>query len=268
MKHLKQCSFCGKKVYKLANPSRGLCANCYYRERRNGSLEYVRKERQPCTVEGCVTLQVAKGYCDKHYRRFVREGTPVSERAENWGHSHGHPLYDRWRWIKQRRNAAMDEGWRDDFWTFVADVGAAPTPRHRLSRIDDALPIGPKNFEWREPKTDIVLVDKRAHADYMRAYRIREPRRFQNIALKKHYGITVEDYERMLAEQGGTCAICRRPERVHSKRKGAVRGLAVDHCHNSKRVRGLLCTHCNAILGQAQDSIDVLRAAIAYLKKN
>ena len=75
----------------------------------------------------------------------------------------------------------------------------------------------------------------------------------------KHlYGITPEDYEALFKTQHGLCAICKNPP----KRKK----LFVDHCHGSGRVRGLLCDTCNLFLGGAHDNIEVLQAAITYLK--
>lgn len=61
------------------------------------------------------------------------------------------------------------------------------------------------------------------------------------------YGITVEDYDLMLAEQGGVCKICKRPET--SVRNGKVRRMPVDHDHDTGEVRGLLCMLCNSRLG-------------------
>jgi hypothetical protein len=63
----------------------------------------------------------------------------------------------------------------------------------------------------------------------------------------------------MLEAQGGRCAICR------SDKPGGRGRFAVDHCHSSGRVRGLLCVACNAGLGQFRDDPDLLRAAVAYL---
>ena len=76
--------------------------------------------------------------------------------------------------------------------------------------------------------------------------------------LKVHYGITLEDYNRIYTDQGGACAIC-----------GAVtqRALCVDHCHASGNVRGLLCRKCNTGLGCYNDSPDLMLKAIAYLGK-
>lgn len=74
------------------------------------------------------------------------------------------------------------------------------------------------------------------------------------------YGITSEQYAEMLAAQGGRCAICRT-----ESPGGRKKMMSVDHCHSSNKVRGLLCTNCNAGLGHFRDDPDLLRAAVAYL---
>lgn len=78
-----------------------------------------------------------------------------------------------------------------------------------------------------------------------------------NIRLKSLYGITLDEYNTMLSGQAGLCAICKRPP--------AKERLVVDHCHASGRVRGLLCRNCNSGIGKLGDSIETLRAAVAYL---
>lgn len=80
----------------------------------------------------------------------------------------------------------------------------------------------------------------------------------------QNYGISAEEYEALLASQGGLCAICRQPE-VHKTRGGGVKNLSVDHDHETGAVRGLLCVRCNAGLGNFKDRIDILNQAIAYL---
>ena len=62
----------------------------------------------------------------------------------------------------------------------------------------------------------------------------------RNSALRRYYGITIADYNAMLEEQRGCCALCGKP--VGEK-------LAVDHDHTTGRVRGLLCILCNSLLG-------------------
>ena len=78
--------------------------------------------------------------------------------------------------------------------------------------------------------------------------------------LKRNYGITVEQYNEFLRQQGGVCAIC-------SNVCLTGRRLAVDHCHESHEVRGLLCTNCNQGLGKFQDSPELLSGAADYLKR-
>ena len=77
--------------------------------------------------------------------------------------------------------------------------------------------------------------------------------------LMKRYGITQADKDRMEAEQGGKCYICGFPPNK--------RGLFVDHCHKTKRVRGLLCSDCNSGLGFFRDSMVNLMRAVRYLLK-
>jgi len=80
--------------------------------------------------------------------------------------------------------------------------------------------------------------------------------------LKQNYGIDLEDYNEMLNKQNACCAICNTQPIVG-------RGLLhVDHCHDTGKVRGLLCHYCNMSLGGFRDDIKILRAAIKYLKNS
>ncbi len=92
--------------------------------------------------------------------------------------------------------------------------------------------------------------------------------RSKNNDLKKAFGITLERYNEMLEKQNGVCAICgKKDERVHNA-TGRPMNLAVDHCHNSKKVRALLCGPCNTGLGGFNDDVKLLRAAAAYLEQH
>ena len=75
------------------------------------------------------------------------------------------------------------------------------------------------------------------------------------------YGITVDDYNSMFEEQQGCCAIC------STHQSALTRSLAVDHCHETGKVRGLLCISCNVGLGHFKDSLINLNMAISYLNK-
>lgn len=95
-----------------------------------------------------------------------------------------------------------------------------------------------------------------------------EYRRGRAKMLKRQYGITLDDYDRMLADQGGVCAICLLPEtRTMRSDSPQVRALAVDHDHVTGEIRGLLCFCCNTGIGKFGDSPDRLRAAAKYLSK-
>lgn len=77
--------------------------------------------------------------------------------------------------------------------------------------------------------------------------------------LKCRYGLSVEDFTEKEIEQNFCCAIC--------GYKPLTRPLYVDHDHKTNLVRGLICLKCNVILGQCDDSIDILEKAIVYLKR-
>jgi hypothetical protein len=89
----------------------------------------------------------------------------------------------------------------------------------------------------------------------------------RHYGLTSNYGISLTDYSEMYKLQDGRCAICDQPE-TGKDRYGNVRPLAVDHCHDSGKVRGLLCYACNSMLGQAKDRVEVLAAGIEYLTKH
>lgn len=77
----------------------------------------------------------------------------------------------------------------------------------------------------------------------------------------RRYGITVEDYDRMLSSQDGLCGICLAPP-------GQGRRFAVDHDHKTGAVRGLLCTNCNTGIGKLQDSKVLLLRAVEWLRSH
>lgn len=82
--------------------------------------------------------------------------------------------------------------------------------------------------------------------------------------LQRSYGMTTEQYDAMLAAQGGRCAICGATKNKSARR----RYLAVDHDHVTGHTRGLLCDDCNTGIGHLGESIPRLRAAIEYLRKH
>jgi hypothetical protein len=87
----------------------------------------------------------------------------------------------------------------------------------------------------------------------------------KNSNLKK-YGITVDEYESMHDAQNGLCAICKKPE-TKTNQYGKIR-LAVDHCHESGKNRGLLCMNCNRALGLVGEDLKTIQAMYEYIKNN
>lgn len=81
--------------------------------------------------------------------------------------------------------------------------------------------------------------------------------------LRHRYGITLDEVNKIYEDQNGKCAICyiKRP-------KKGVTGLYVDHCHETGRVRGLLCPNCNAAIGKFKEDTKTLKSAIQYLDKH
>lgn len=100
-----------------------------------------------------------------------------------------------------------------------------------------------------------------------RQQRAARPLEAKHKDLMKDFGITLDDYNRMLEEQGGVCAICKQPETIFDRRIGRLRNLAVDHDHTTGQVRKLLCTRCNQGIGNLQESADRLQSAIDYLRQ-
>ena len=78
---------------------------------------------------------------------------------------------------------------------------------------------------------------------------------------EKVLGVTNDEYLRMYTHQKGKCGICRR--RIYSRR---FKNLAVDHCHETGAIRGLLCHYCNTGIGLLRDCPENLRRAIDWVE--
>ena len=101
----------------------------------------------------------------------------------------------------------------------------------------------------------------------MRSYWMANKEKLKDRNLKKYHGIGVDEFNAMMDKQSGLCAICNGPERSRDPKTKQTRNLAVDHCHKTGLVRGLLCTDCNTALGGFKDDTGRLKAAIDYLDR-
>ena len=115
---------------------------------------------------------------------------------------------------------------------------------------------------------------KEEHAEIQRLWRLANPDKEKlsrkKSKLKRQYGLTMDEYKEMLANQHGVCKICGMPESKMQRRgsdtKLTPESLHVDHDHATGKTRGLLCYKCNTALGKFDDNPELFRRAIAYLR--
>lgn len=245
---------------------RGMCRACYGRWQKTGTVAY---KRQPkiCTVENCGRKTHADGLCSMHWQRLRRTGEiggAEPNKITPTGQS-GHEMYPTWENAKRRDLAPV---WLD-FAVFTADIGDRPSRKHRLARKDRTKPLGPDNFEWREP-----VISKEPgetltafNARYKRAMREQYGHTHRESDLLARYGLTYPQLAAMAEAQGNCCAICGEREK-DTGRHGDVKHLAVDHDHGTGKIRQLLCASCNTGLGKFRDDPQIIAKALAYLLKH
>lgn len=115
-----------------------------------------------------------------------------------------------------------------------------------------------RHFYRRSDSASFCNTCRDCHRAYQRQRRIELPDYARSRYLSK-YGITLIQYKEMCRKQDNSCAIC------FGKQK---RALSVDHHHASGKVRELLCGSCNALIGLAKESIDILLKAVKYIEKH
>ncbi len=165
----------------------------------------------------------------------------------------------RW-WRDMVRGCRGLHGWTS-FEEFVLGVGVSPDPDSRLIPLDKNSIIGPGNFIWSDPDHDHRSGEAKRAANRRAA----DKSYYRNSHLMRKFGINVDLFREKLIEQNGVCAICGKPETT--VQNGEIQPLSVDHCHTTKKVRGLLCTECNTGIGKFRESQELLRSAISYLDK-
>jgi hypothetical protein len=140
-------------------------------------------------------------------------------------------------------------------------------PSNRMTFLDgDGLNTRIENLRVsrgvHEGKHDHTTPEGRAA--YLKAHRAQNKDHYRNADLKKTFGITLAQYTEMHDAQNGVCAICEQPERA--MRGSEVKKLAVDHCHSTGKIRGLLCVSCNVMIGLSADKPPLLRKAADYVE--
>jgi hypothetical protein len=131
-------------------------------------------------------------------------------------------------------------------------------------------------FYWNRKRKCLGTYCKPCHKIVQRRWQQQNPEKVAEISRRRkqrrlevqkitRYGVTPERYAEMLSDQDFGCAICGFPETARTN-DGETRSLAIDHCHQTEFVRGLLCSRCNNGLGHFEDDMDRLMAAIIYLQ--
>jgi hypothetical protein len=215
--------------------------------------QYSTKEEAAAAVEAARAELVANPVLNNGMDADARE------KARNYARCRG-------LWKRTVRNAAGVVGWRD-LNEFIGDVGADVRIFALLEAIVVDEPIGPNNWRWAVSlHSQFDTSTTEGKTAYERAYREKNPFVKKDHDLRKFFGIGVVEFNKMLADQNGVCASCGRPEK--EKRSGKIRHMAVDHCHKTGEIRGLLCGNCNRGIGKFEDSPALLRKAADYLERH
>lgn len=110
-------------------------------------------------------------------------------------------------------------------------------------------------FKARRERRKRDRVEREKKNAYERARRGKHG--WRALQLKSRYGLTLADFDRIVESQGGVCACCK------------IRApIDVDHCHETNKLRGILCRACNVGIGLLGDKLDGVLAAVRYLQKS
>lgn len=189
-------------------------------------------------------------------------GVRVIASAINWGDRRLSPLFWQSVFVEPNTNCWLREGdtqyisryRRLAYRTLVGPIEDGD----RLQPTCGSNCINPCHASTRTPRTP----EQDALARKRRKERLPDWKK-QRQWLRWRYGLSLADFETMLASQNGCCVICGVAFGSIFKDKPRV-----DHCHSTGRIRDLLCTGCNTGLGSFRDRPSLLRAAADYLEKH
>jgi hypothetical protein len=188
-----------------------------------------------CSIDGCEAAKFSRGWCSRHYSRWQRHGDPLIE----------------------TRTPPIAAGATEKYCPKCSET----KPLTEFGTRPNGRPTGYCSLCMSSYHSEYAQTDKGKAAHKQASGKWSSgPRKTHD--LRKRYGIGLDEYEALLAKQGGCCAICGAEE----PKSGRMLRLNVDHCHSTGTVRGLLCTNCNHGIGKFKDDPALMSAAIAYLK--
>lgn len=237
----------------------------------------------PCTIEGCGGRIVARGLCTRHYARWRKHGsTELPERVLASPVQAGH------RACKDcGATKALGEFYfnarRDSYSGRCKECYRAAGAMRRNGVMPPTTRKTAPPGMWQcsacgelKIATQFNRDSTKAHGHsytckscataYQREWKEAPDtwRYRRDYYLRRYFGISLDDYERLYEAQGGRCAICG-GEGNDVRRTRNVAPLFVDHCHATGAVRGLLCQRCNTGIAMLQDDPAILAQAIQYL---
>lgn len=134
------------------------------------------------------------------------------------------------------------------------------TAAYRRANPEKVREIQKRSYDRMKENPDRIVKLR----DWQKAYREKNRETLVAKERQRKFGISHAEYAELHQRQGGVCAICKKPETA--TRNGKVKSLAVDHCHSTGRIRGLLCADCNTGIGKLREDRNIFLAAIQYLE--
>lgn len=201
-----------------------------------------------CEAPGCERNAHAEGLCAKHSWRLRRHGD-VELPAKEWTivlGEDGQPLCSVDGCGRRARGRGMCtlhyQRWKAHESVELPARQPVPIPHGTLH-----------GYRYHNCRCDECMARKRQY--------------HRGVMLMKKYGVSADDYDQMLAEQGGVCALCGCAEIAIDRRYNTPMAMPVDHDHVTGKVRAILCGSCNRGIGQLKESPDLLRAAADYIER-
>ena len=114
----------------------------------------------------------------------------------------------------------------------------------------------------KEYQKQWYIKNKDRQSKRQKEYKIKNKDKIMDIGLRYNFNLTLDQYNKMLSDQNNSCKVCNTHE------SELTRKLAVDHCHTTDKIRGLLCMNCNTSLGHLKEDTKIMQKLIEYVKEH